>query len=101
MKAAKDSTGVSPKSQGALEDVDGDPKKETEEPSEDEMHGNEGDEMNEELKAIIEEVKESSEAITPNVVAKPVRLSQEEVDFHNLTHMPFRSWCEFWFGWVA
>jgi hypothetical protein len=38
-----------------------------------------------------EEVEEGQE---PNMICKPCRPSQEEVDKHNETHIPFRSWCE-------
>ena len=37
-----------------------------------------------------QEQEEANEAIAPKIPIKP---SQEEVDSHMLTHLPFRSWC--------
>ena len=36
----------------------------------------------------------SEEADEPTGKSAPCRPSQEEVDEHNLTHIPFRSWCD-------
>ena len=37
---------------------------------------------------------EGEEAIDSRVLCKPCRPSAAEVDNHNTTHIPFRSWCE-------
>ena len=37
-----------------------------------------------------QEEEEANKAIAPKIPTKP---SQEEVDAHMLTHLPFRSWC--------
>eukprot|EP00971_Amphidinium_carterae_P209657 4159003-Amphidinium_carterae.1 len=36
---------------------------------------------------------ESAEAWTAKPLAVPVRPSKAEVEAHNLTHLPYRSWC--------
>ena len=40
-----------------------------------------------------EEEEEPEEALRAKAVKAPVRPSQEEVDEHMATHLPFRSWC--------
>ena len=35
------------------------------------------------------------EAVTPAVARDPGMPSQEEREVHNITHLPFRPWCEF------
>jgi hypothetical protein len=37
---------------------------------------------------------ESEESRKPNVKRLPPQVAQEEVDRHNVTHLPFRSWCQ-------
>ncbi len=37
---------------------------------------------------------ESEETRKPNVKRLPPQVAQEEVDRHNVTHLPFRSWCQ-------
>ena len=37
---------------------------------------------------------ESEEAAEPKVITKPCRPSMAEVEAHNATHIPFRSWSE-------
>ena len=37
-----------------------------------------------------QEEEEANKAVAPKIPIKP---SQEEVDAHMLTHLPFRSWC--------
>ena len=39
------------------------------------------------------EEEAGDEAKVPNADKLPARPSQEEVDQHMLTHLPFRSWC--------
>ena len=43
------------------------------------------------------EMKEDEEDVeegeVPNMICAPCRPSQEMVDRHNLTHIPFRNWC--------
>ena len=41
----------------------------------------------------VEDVFVSEEAQVPKVVKCDPRPSQEEVDKHNVTHLPYRSWC--------
>ena len=40
-----------------------------------------------------EEREEEQEAIVPCVNRDPRRPSKEEVEFHMMTHVPYRSWC--------
>ena len=35
----------------------------------------------------------TSEARRPNVLANPATPSRDEVNEHNITHLPYRSWC--------
>ena len=37
---------------------------------------------------------ESEEARKPNTKKLPQQATQEEIDHHNVTHLPFRSWCQ-------
>ena len=39
------------------------------------------------------EEKESEEAKTPEVLRDPGAPTPKEVEQHNVTHLPFRSWC--------
>ena len=41
-----------------------------------------------------EGIEEEEETIEPNVVCKPCRPSIAEVEAHNATHIPLRTWCE-------
>ncbi len=38
--------------------------------------------------------EESEEATAAKGIKKPIRPSQAEVEQHELTHLPFRDWCE-------
>ena len=40
------------------------------------------------------EEKESEEAKTPEVLRDPGAPTQKEIEEHNVTHLPFRSWCQ-------
>ena len=37
-----------------------------------------------------QEEEEANKAVAPKI---PIKASQDEVDAHMLTHLPFRSWC--------
>ena len=40
------------------------------------------------------QLEESEEALRPKHKALPPNVSKEEYDSHQLTHLPFRSWCD-------
>ena len=42
----------------------------------------------------IEDVFVSEEAEIPKVIKVDLKTSKEEVDKHNVTHLPYRSWCK-------
>ena len=66
-------------------------------PEEEEMGNGEGGgeerEGDEEETAEDSEEGETEEARKPKAARVPTRPSQEEVDEHMITHLPFRSWC--------
>ena len=43
----------------------------------------------------VSDEQEEEETETPMPMTVPCRPSEEEVDRHNLSHLPFRSWCKF------
>ena len=54
----------------------------------------EGEPADEEILGENVEFGESEEAAEPRVITKPCRPSAAEVEAHNVTHIPFRNWCE-------
>ena len=52
-----------------------------------------GDIEEEDFHEIVCEEKESEEARAPEVLRDPGAPTLQEVEEHNITHMPFRSWC--------
>ena len=43
----------------------------------------------------VEPLEEDNEAINPTLKSVGVKPTPEEVELHNATHMPYRSWCKF------
>ena len=52
-----------------------------------------GDVESKDFEEIKCEEKESDEARAPEVLRDPGTPTQKEMEEHNITHLPFRSWC--------